>query len=277
VAFHDGAEADYLAFFDAVTTAMLNWATRGNAIWRLGAPEQLNVQRRRIHRAVRNLVRTALDPEALPELDGLSGGRRFPALLEYTFDSRRETPDAPSLELADPAKPGRILRLHGKIDRVDLVFDANRRLQAVIVVDYKGAGKAALSAADLAQGMATATDCQLPAYGLAAAAAFAPSVPILMHYLSYTLPLDKMLKQCQSRWMGLEGQPLEEEALSKLVGADTSLAGSFTTRAFAALDRYERGDFAVAPRECAYCNLQACCRHAASALPRDGQETEDPS
>jgi hypothetical protein len=294
VAFRDGAEQDYLAFFDAVTGVMLNWATRGNAIWRLGAPEQLNVQRRRIRRAVRNLVRTTLDPQALPELSGLENGRRFPALLEYTFDSRRQSPDAPSLELSDPANPDRKLRLHGKIDRVDLVFDADRRLQAVIVVDYKGAGKAALTSSELVEGVAKATDCQLPAYGLAVAAAFSfstlppstihhqpstshPSIPILMHYLSYTLPLDKMLKQCQSKWVGLDGQPMDPAELSKLVGPETSLAESFTTRVFTALARYERGDFAVAPRECAYCKLQACCRHAASALPRDGQETENPS
>ncbi len=289
VAFRDGAAEDYLAFFDAVTGAMLDWATRGNAIWRLGAPEQLNVQRRRIRRAVRNLVRAALDPAALPELDGLAGGRRFPAFMEYTFDSRRPTPDAPSLELTDPARPDRKLRLHGKIDRADLVFDANRRLQAVIVVDYKGSAKASLTTLDLAAGMAQASDCQLPAYGLAIAAAFStlppstihhqpstphPSVPILMHYLSYTLPLDKMLKQCQSRWVGLEGQPLDAAELSALTGPAASLTEAFSARVFSALDRYELGDFAVAPHECAYCSLQACCRHAATALPRDTLETE---
>jgi hypothetical protein len=275
VAFQNGAEEDTLAFFEAVADALLNWATSGNAIWRLGAPEQLNVQRRRIRRAVRNLVRAALDPGTLPELDGLPGGRRFPALLEYTFDSRRPQADAPSLELADPANPDRKLRLHGKIDRVDLVFDADRQLQGVIVVDYKGAGKATLAPPDLAAGMATATDCQLPAYGLAAAAIFPPPTPIIMHYLSYTLPLDKMIKQCQTKWLGLAGQPLEPEELGKVIAPGLSLTDAFTARVFTALDRFERGDFAVAPQECAYCKLQACCRHAAHALPHDTTGTED--
>jgi RecB family exonuclease len=293
VAFRDGASQDYLAYFDAVTEVMLKWATSGNAIWQLGATEQLNVQRRRIRRAVRNLVRTALDPEALPENTGLEGSRRFPALLEYAFDSRRPQTAAPSLELSDPADPDRRLRLHGKIDRVDLVFDRDRRLRALIVVDYKGAGKAPLKAEDLAAGMAAATDCQLPAYGLAAAAAFSkelspadqPSapgrastpLPVLMHYLSYTLPLDKMVKQCQSKWLGLDGQPLEEAALHKMLARHTTLTGAFAARAFEALSRYERGEFAVAPRECAYCDLRACCRHAANALPHDSGTTEDRS
>ncbi len=307
VAFRDGAADDYLAFFDAVTEAMLKWATSGNAVWRLGATEQLNVQRRRIRRAVRNLVRAALDPAAVPNREGLESGKRFPALLEYTFDSRRPQADAPSLELADPADPNRILRLHGKIDRVDLVFDPNGRLQSLIVVDYKGASKATHKAEDLAAGMAAATDCQLPAYGLAAATAFSlpppiiestrepqtvgtepappghvegrppcrPSSPILMHYLSYTLPLDKMVKQCQAKWLGLDGQPLEADTLLEILGQRTTLTDAFTTRAFEALSRFERGEFAVAPRECAHCELRACCRHAANALPRDANGPED--
>ena len=32
--------------------------------------------------------------------------------------------------------------------------------------------------------------------------------------------------------------------------------------------------YGVAPRECAYCDLRACCRHAANMLPKDAQGTE---
>jgi RecB family exonuclease len=252
-----------IAFFDALTGTLLDWATSGNAIWMLGAPEQLNVQRRRISRAVRNLVRTAFDPEALPELPDLEGGRRFPALLEYTFNDKFRSAAA-SLELADPANPEHKLRLHGKIDRVDLVFGADGLLRAVVVVDYKGSSKATLKTADLAEGISTAADCQLPAYALAAGRAFGPyeisdfrsDIPILMQYLSYTLPQEKMVKQCQANWIGLDGRP----------GKETDLVAAFTASAFAALNRYERGDFAVAPQACDYCTLNACCRHAASLL-----------
>ena len=96
-----------------------------------------------------------------------------------------------------------------------------------------------------------------------------------MHYLSYTLPLDKMIKQCQTKWLGLAGQPLEPEELGKVIAPGLSLTDAFTARVFTALDRFERGDFAVAPQECAYCKLQACCRHAAHALPHDTTGAED--
>ena len=258
-----------IAFFDDLTGTMLDWATSGNAIWMLGAPEQLNVQRRRISRAVRNLVRTALDPEAIPEIPGCEGGRRYPALLEYTFNEKMKGAAA-SLELTDPADPHHRLRLHGKIDRVDFMFGPDGTLRAAVVVDYKGSGKATLKTADLAEGISTAADCQLPAYALAVERALRPSdisnlkseIQIVMHYLSYTLAPDKMVKQCQNNWIGLDGSP----------GEEADLVAAFTTSAFNALNRYERGDFAVAPKACEYCTLNACCRHAASLLSADSPE-----
>ena len=75
-----------------------------------------------------------------------------------------------------------------------------------------------------------------------------------MHYLSYTLSPADMVKQCQDKSIGLDGD----------------LAAAFTASAFAALARYERGDFAVAPADCDDCALNACCRHAASLLSSGG-------
>lgn len=261
-----------IAFFDALSDAMLDWATSGNAIWMLGAPEQLTIQRLRISRAVRNIVRTAADPDALPEMPGIEGARRYPALLEFTFNDKLGYA-ARSLELTDPAKPDHKLRLHGKIDRVDLVFDADGLLHAAIVVDYKGSSKADLKPADLAERISTAADCQLPAYALAAARAFGSSqisdfksdIAIAMQYLPYTLAPGKMVKHCQKNWIGLDGSPTGQ----------TGLLAAFTTGAFTALGRYERGDFAVAPQACDYCNLKACCRHAASLLSTDDGEGGD--
>ncbi len=256
-------EQTVLAFFDDLTRILLDWAGRGNAIWMLGAPEQLNVQRIRISRAVRGLVRTAMDPEAMPEEAGLENGRRFPALLEYTFNSRLSGTHA-SLELTDPADPGHRLRLHGKIDRVDFIFDPDRTLQAAIVVDYKGAGKVRSKTGTLAEGILAGKDCQLPAYALAASAALTPPglpspgarIPLLMQYLSYAQPFEDMVKQSRQHWVNLDGRPDEP----------ADLAAAFTTLAFAAANRYELGDFAVSPQACEYCELKACCRHAASLL-----------
>jgi hypothetical protein len=287
VAFRPGAEKEIISFFETLTESLLDWATSGNAIWQLGAPEQLNLQRIRIHRCIRNLIRTALNSDTLPDIEGLESAKRYPALLEYTFDSRRaeNKRDASSIELTDPANPDHKIRLHGKIDRVDLVFDADKILRAVIVVDYKGKSKAKLTLKDLAAGISTASDCQLPAYALAAAQALSISpetfssspstshvshltshVPLFLHYLSYTESADDMAKQCKKKTITLEGQPLDPDDLAEILGPHASLTESFIASVFTALNRYERGDFAVAPEKCDYCDFKACCRHAASLL-----------
>jgi hypothetical protein len=88
-----------------------------------------------------------------------------------------------------------------------------------------------------------------------------------MHYLSYTLSPSDMVKQCKKQWIGLDGSP----------GEPCDLVAAFTASAFAALNRYERGDFAVAPKACEFCALNACCRHAASLLSTEAPESGDNS
>jgi hypothetical protein len=269
-----------LAFFNALSETLLAWATRGNAKWMLGAPEQLTLQCRRVQRAVRNLVRTAIEPTALPgTLSDSEDGqplRRFPCLLEFGFNSHSKKADAPSIELAAPSDARRVVRLHGKIDRVDLVFDAAKILRAIIVVDYKGQSKAKDSPATLADHIAKAEDCQLPAYALAAASRFAPAAPLVtpiyMQYLSYSLAADDLIKDCQKRWLATDGQPLEPEPLEELLNGAPTLMAAFTASTFAALDKYERGEFAVAPIACDYCAFAGGCRHYASLLPDSENE-----
>ena len=52
------------------------------------------------------------------------------------------------------------------------------------------------------------------------------------------------------------------------------LMDAFTTSIFAALAKYERGEFAVAPIECKYCAFAGCCRHYASQLAPDADKPE---
>lgn len=274
-----------LAFFDTLSETILKWATSGNAKWMLGAPEQLTIQCRRVQRAIRNLVRTAIEPSALPKslADSPEGQtlRRFPCLLEFTFNSQSKKADAPSVELTTPSDARRRVRLHGKIDRVDLVFDPEKILCGIIVVDYKGQSKAKDSPATLAANIAKAEDCQLPAYALAAASRFTPATPlatpVYMQYLSYSLTADEMIKNCQKRWLATDGQPLEAEELAERLNGTPSLMAAFTTSTFAALDKYERGEFAVAPVACEYCAFASCCRHYASLLPPDSENPEEAS
>ncbi|MEI6563711.1 MAG: PD-(D/E)XK nuclease family protein [bacterium] len=285
VCFTPAATGRTLEFFDSLSEVILKWATSGNAKWMLGAPEQLTIQYRRIQRVIRNLVRAALEPTALPQsLTDTGEGqtfRRFPCLLEFTFNSLSKRADAPSIELKDPINYKHTVRLHGKIDRVDLVFDAEKILRAIIVVDYKGKSKGALSQTTLAAHIASAEDCQLPAYALAATSRFSTqspaAIPVTMHYLSYSLSAEDMIKDCQKRWLNLDGQPLEAEELTDVLNGAASLMAAFTDSVFAALTKYERGEFVVAPIECKYCAFTGCCRHYTSQLAPDSEKPEDES
>jgi hypothetical protein len=98
-----------------------------------------------------------------------------------------------------------------------------------------------------------------------------------MHYLSYTLSPADMVKQCKKQCISLDGSPLEEDKLADILGTHASLDASFIASVFAALNRYERGDFAVAPESCNHCDLKACCRHAASLLDPESADTGEDS
>jgi hypothetical protein len=273
VRFDAGPVERYEAFFDALTEAMLDWALRGGTNWMLGAPEQWNIQRRRIRRFVRDVVRLTVECCARPEPDGV---RRFPALLEHVFDSREGgRPDgSPSVTLSDPGRPGRTLRVHGKLDRLDLLFDAHGALAGVSVVDYKGPSESKVRSRALAEAIATGGNCQLPVYGLAARDRFGPEVPVRMQYLSYGVPPKDMRTQFHRGWLGLDGAPLEPADLAALCGEGRALLDAFRAAVFRAVDRFVDGAFTVTPRDCGHCPFLACCRYAAEGLPAPPPEEE---
>ena len=265
--------ARILELFDAVAEDVRAWAVTGQAGWMLGAPEQLRVEWQRIRRCVRAVVRATLEPaeyragRSKAFLDGL---RRFPALLEYEFNSGGSRPaEAASVVLADPANPARQIRVHGKVDRLDLLFDDDGALRAVVVIDYKGRSKASLKPAELAEAIAAARNCQLPVYGLAAAERFGSGVPILTQYLTYYGNTEEILKLSRANWMALDGAPVPVEALAALCGTAPDLLQAFRTALFAAVDRLERGEFVVHSEECEYCGYRGCCRYSPRTLPAD--------
>ena len=56
----------------------------------------------------------------------------------------------------------------GKIDRIDLCFDEENRLDHIQVLDYKGASREESKTEAYAQRVMDALDCQLPLYAFAA-------------------------------------------------------------------------------------------------------------
>ena len=59
------------------------------------------------------------------------------------------------------------MAIKGKIDRIDLVFDENGRLDQLHVLDYKGTSREQSKAEDYIERVMSALDCQLPLYAFA--------------------------------------------------------------------------------------------------------------
>jgi hypothetical protein len=98
-----------------------------------------------------------------------------------------------------------------------------------------------------------------------------------MHYLSYNQDTRDMIKQCRNQCIGLDGFNVDPSKLADALGPHSSLGEAFAASVFKALNRYERGEFAVAPETCGYCDFKACCRHAASLLAPESDAQGDPS
>ena len=86
-----------------------------------------------------------------------------------------------------------------------------------------------------------------------------------------------MVKQSRTQCLSLDGAPVDPETLAEILGDSSSLTDAFRVRIFEALNRYDRGNFAVAPESCDYCDFKACCRHAASLLDPEARESAEES
>ncbi len=246
--------------------------------WRMGLPAAAAVEWRRVELAVNKLLDAQLAADAAnPEF------RRCSALVEYEFGN--QSSGAPDVELHDPADGARRLRLHGKIDRVDLLFSAAApyALSAVLVVDYKKTARGRGRPEILAENIAAARDCQMPVYAMAAAARFtgglagAAAPPVRMLYLGYRDADDDLQRQFRGELLGLDGAPLSPETLRRICPPPySSLPEAFAASVFAVLRRLEQGCFLVAAATCDYCPFDRICRFQpgvlAAAAAESGEE-----
>jgi len=119
---------------------------------RLGHPAVWRTEKQKILKIIENFIRI--------DLGAARSENRFPALFEMKFGAGYGLPLL--LKRGDEEIP-----LKGKIDRVDLLFDGEGRLDRLRVIDYKGASRND-SAGLLETKIALNLDCQLPLYTFAA-------------------------------------------------------------------------------------------------------------
>lgn len=263
-----GRYADFIA---AVADAELEAEEQALEGMMLGAIEQRGVVRTNLVAGCRNLLRLSLQPAEFKggELPAL---RRFPALLEFAFRSDGAC-EKSSVEFVHPDDVVNRLRVHGKVDRVDLLADDNGVVRALTVVDYKGVSKSGLKPEELAAEIIAARNCQLPVYGLVAQATFGHELPLLLQYLPYRGDFSEITKSVARNWITPDGAPLTPEVLAELIGApQTPLMVAFTRRIFQCLEILESGAFMAQPQECGHCDFRGCCRYTAPALESEAAE-----
>ncbi len=141
----------------------------------LGHRAVWETEKRKLHQVIENFIRMDLET-ALKE-------NRYPALFEMKFDEKHDLPVAlhnvgQASSLSSPEKPSadeqagslsyvNSIRLKGKIDRIDLIFNDDGELERLLVVDYKGKSRSD-SVETLEKKIALNLDCQLALYTFAA-------------------------------------------------------------------------------------------------------------
>jgi RecB family exonuclease len=118
----------------------------------LGHPSVWETEKKKLLQVVENFVRM--------DCETAQAGKRYPALFELKFDAKHDLP----ITLKHKKET---IRLKGKIDRIDLIFDDDSELQQLLVVDYKGKSKTD-TAETIAKKTALNLDCQLALYTFAA-------------------------------------------------------------------------------------------------------------
>ncbi|VGO19859.1 PD-(D/E)XK nuclease family protein [Pontiella sulfatireligans] len=205
---------------------------------RLGHPGVWDAERKKILEMVLNFVR--LDVETCADQN------RFPALFELKFGGDS------AVDLGE-------VKLHGVIDRIDLIFADTGDLKTVRVLDYKGASRSRSKKDDYIDEIRRNLDCQLPVYAFAAQQHFfgecnadGANAMTEAGYLFYERDYSKVGKIAEKSLISLDEDGLVDAFLATLLSN---------------IQRLEAGDFAVDPLIASYSDWQSICR--TEAVDRD--------
>lgn len=197
----------------------------------LGHPDVWAAEQAKVLAMVRNFVRY--------DAETCAAENRFPARFELKFGGES------AVDLG-------VVRLHGVIDRIDLVFAETGELERVRVLDYKGASRARRKTGDYVDEIRRNLDCQLPVYAFAAQ----------RHFLGET-DTERANAMTEAGYLFYERDfPKIGKALKKsLLAMDTpDLVEGFRETLAENIRRLKDGDFAVDPLVATYNDYQSVCR-----------------
>jgi hypothetical protein len=247
VTFLPELERQYLDFAVSTAKRVIGQAVAEGRM--LGHPGVWAAEQEKVLTMVGNFVRYDVQTAAAEN--------RFPALFELQFGRVRGcTGVLPAVELGEDDDA---VRLHGLIDRVDLLFDDAGALSELRVLDYKGPGRARSKSDDYRDEIRRNLDCQLPVYAFAAQQLFfgGCNTPVAnamtrAGYLFYQRDLKEIGKTLKKSLVALD---------------EPGLADGFLKTLFENIRQLKAGDFAVDPLVEAYNDYQSVCR--AEAVRRE--------
>ncbi|QHI69664.1 PD-(D/E)XK nuclease family protein [Tichowtungia aerotolerans] len=200
----------------------------------LGHPTVWNTEKEKILNVIENFIRMDCET-ALSE-------NRYPALFEMKFDEKHDLP----LTLEHN---GEEVRLKGKIDRIDLVFN-DGELERVLVIDYKSKSRSD-SIETLEKKIGLNLDCQLALYTLAAQQFFfgAHNTPELNERVQALYHLqERALKKMESHFR------------RKRLTMTPELTETFLETLFSNVRKLRAGDLAAEPLIAGYEDYSHICR-----------------
>ncbi|MDF7824939.1 PD-(D/E)XK nuclease family protein [Pontiellaceae bacterium B12227] len=229
VSFAPELTAEYEAFARKTAERMMDRSV-------LGHPGVWAAERTKVLEMVLNFVRY--------DAETCAAEKRCPAFFEMPFGG------ASAVDLG-------LVKLGGKVDRVDLVFEETGALQKLRVLDYKGPSRSRSKTEEYVDEIVRNLDCQLPVYAFAAQQFFFGAfneeelnAMTETGYLFYERELSKIGRSVKKSLIPMNQAGMVEGFLETL------------TRNIQCL---ENGDFAVDPLLESFNDYQSICRTEAVA------------
>jgi len=204
----------------------------------LGHPSIWEAEKRKLLQVIENFVRM--------DIETAQAENRYPALFEMKFDTKHDLPL--TLKRGDEE-----VRLKGKIDRIDLIFNKDGELDRLLVVDYKSKSRG-VPVSQLEKEIGMNLDCQIPLYTFAAQEKFfgehnTPELneKTLAVYHLQERNLEKMRKHFASRRLSMNPE----------------LTETFLEQLFSNVRKLRAGNLATEPLIAGYDDYSHICRTTA--------------
>ncbi|MFA6174353.1 MAG: PD-(D/E)XK nuclease family protein, partial [Kiritimatiellales bacterium] len=204
----------------------------------LGHPSIWEAEKRKLLQMIENFVRM--------DIETAQAENRYPALFEMKFDTKHDLPVI--LKRGDEE-----VRLKGKIDRIDLIFNKDGELDRLLVVDYKSKSRG-VPVSQLEKEIGLNLDCQIPLYTFAAQEKFfgthnTPELneKTLAVYHLQERNLEKMRKHFTGRRLSMNPE----------------LTETFLEQLFSNVRKLRAGDLATEPLIAGYDDYSHICRTTA--------------